>query len=109
MLPVTTPELTPGVVDDRPLALAGIGALFLVGDDEMSRAWLRQNAAMLAQKNAAGLVVNVADTAGLSALRVLAPGVQLAPASGGELARRLQIAHYPVLITDSGLSSQVTP
>ncbi|MBZ7626207.1 DUF2859 domain-containing protein, partial [Klebsiella michiganensis] len=26
-----------------------------------------------------------------------------------ELARRLQIAHYPVLITDTGLTQQVKP
>lgn len=37
------------------------------------------------------------------------PGVSLAPASGSELARRLQIEHYPVLITDTGLTQQVKP
>ncbi|SQA98022.1 integrating conjugative element protein, PFL_4695 family [Cedecea neteri] len=40
MLPVTTPELTPGAVSDRPLQLPGIGALFLVGEDPGSRTWL---------------------------------------------------------------------
>ncbi|WP_249507965.1 DUF2859 domain-containing protein, partial [Escherichia coli] len=33
MLPVSTPEMSPGEVTPRPLQLPGIGALFLVGDD----------------------------------------------------------------------------
>lgn len=31
VLPVETPEMTPGEVDDRVLHLPGIGALYLVG------------------------------------------------------------------------------
>jgi integrating conjugative element protein (TIGR03765 family) len=100
MLPVSTPELTPGVVTSRPLNLPGIGALFLVGDDALSRAWLKGNASRLQQLHAAGMVVNVQTADGLDALRALAPGLVMAPASGSTLARRLQLSHYPVLITD---------
>ncbi|MBH3156876.1 integrating conjugative element protein [Serratia ureilytica] len=109
MLPVATPELTPGDVADRPLQLPGIGALFIVGDDDSSRTWLRANADTLRTKHAAGLVVNISDGAALKALRELAPGIPMAPASGSELARRLQLTHYPVLITDTGLTQQVSP
>ncbi|ELQ9312169.1 integrating conjugative element protein [Serratia marcescens] len=109
MLPVATPALTPGDVADRPLQLPGIGALFIVGDDEASRLWLQTNAEPLKSRHAAGLVVNVSNLPALQALRELAPGVPMAPASGSELARRLQLAHYPVLITDTGLSQQVLP
>ncbi|MEN4605580.1 integrating conjugative element protein [Pantoea agglomerans] len=108
MLPVITPELTPGNVTPRTLQLPGIGALFIIGDDSYSRQWLKQNARQLAAKNAVGLIVNVESMASLEALRDLAPGLQLAPSSGSELARRLQLSHYPVLITDSGLSQEVT-
>lgn len=108
MLPVITPELTPGNVPPRTLQLPGIGALFIIGDDSYSRQWLKQNARQLAARNAAGLIVNVESMASLEALRDLAPGLQLAPSSGSELARRLQLSHYPVLITDSGLSQEVT-
>ena len=55
------------------------------------------------------MIVNVTDMDAVRKLRELAPGVSLAPASGSELARRLQIAHYPVLITDTGLTQQVKP
>ena len=63
----------------------------------------------LAEQHAAGMIVNVTDMDTVRELRELAPGVSLAPASGSELARRLQIAHYPVLITDTGLTQQVKP
>lgn len=109
MLPVLTPELRPGSVPDRPLQLPGIGALFLIGDDDLSREWLKANAGALAEQHAAGMIVNVTDMDAVRELRELAPGVSLAPASGSELARRLQIAHYPVLITDTGLTQQVKP
>ena len=109
MLPVFTPELRPGSMTDRPLQLPGIGALFLVGDDALSREWLKANAGVLAEQHAAGMIVNVTDMAAVRELRELVPGVSLAPASGSELARRLQIAHYPVLITDTGLTQQVRP
>lgn len=107
MLPVITPELSPGDVTPRALQLPGIGALFIIGDDSYSRQWLQQNARQLKARNAAGLIVNVESISSLAALRGLAPGLQLAPSSGSELARRLQLTHYPVLITDSGLSQEV--
>ncbi|MGJ0624642.1 integrating conjugative element protein [Xenorhabdus bovienii] len=109
MLPVKTPELTPGEVVSRPLQLPGIGALFLIGDDPDSRQWLSQHAARLAQLHAVGLVVNVSEMASLQSLRTLAPDILLSPASGSELARRLQLHHYPVLITENALTQQLLP
>ncbi|QCR38670.1 integrating conjugative element protein [Nissabacter sp. SGAir0207] len=109
MLPVITLKLSPGNVTPRALQLPGIGALFIMGDDSYSRQWLQQNAQQLSARNAAGLVVNVESLESLKSLRGLAPGLQLAPSSGSELARRLQLTHYPVLITDSGLSQEVGP
>ncbi|MFG6076864.1 integrating conjugative element protein [Erwinia sp. OPT-41] len=109
MFPVSTPEMTPGAVADRPLQLPGIGALFLIGDDAQSRLWLAENAEALTARHAAGLIVSVDSASAVQSLRDLAPGVPMAPASGSELARRLQLRHYPVLITDTGLSRQVRP
>ncbi|MBD2785319.1 integrating conjugative element protein [Xenorhabdus sp. DI] len=109
MLPVKTPELTPGKVVNRPLQLPGIGALFLIGDDPDSRQWLSQHAARLKALHAVGLAVNVSEMAGLQSLRASAPDLLLSPASGTELARRLQLQHYPVLITESALTQQLSP
>ncbi|KDY80305.1 integrating conjugative element, PFL_4695 family domain protein [Escherichia coli 2-474-04_S1_C1] len=109
MFPISTPEMTPGTVEDRPMQLPGIGALFLIGDDEQSRYWLGGNAQALIARHAAGMIVSVDSASAVESLRDLAPGVPMAPASGSELARRLQLRHYPVLITDTGLSRQVRP
>nr|WP_244323740.1 integrating conjugative element protein [Mixta intestinalis] len=109
MFPISTPEMTPGAVEDRPLQLPGIGALFLIGDDVQSRVWLAENAKALTTRHAAGLIVSVDSASAVESLRDLAPGVPMVPASGSELARRLQLRHYPVLITDTGLSRQVQP
>ncbi|MBS9435070.1 integrating conjugative element protein [Photorhabdus hainanensis] len=107
MLPVETPELSPGSVDARPLQLPGMGALFMIGDDALSKQWLKKNLVGLRKKQAVGLLVSVRDKAQLDELRQLAEGLVLAPASGSDLARRLNLRHYPVLITDTGLTQQV--
>ena len=103
MLPVRSTQLSPGEVRRRVIRAPGLTALFLIGDDERSRAWLRQRHAALRELGAVGLVVNVESMAALTALRRLAPGLTLSPASGDDLAHRLGLRHYPVLITATGV------
>lgn len=104
MLPVSTPEMTPGRVEKRRCELTGMTPVFLVGDDALSRTWLEQRRADLQRLHATGLVVNVSDNAALLELQVRVPGVMLLPASGSDIARRLHLKNYPVLITADGLS-----
>ncbi|WP_413243636.1 integrating conjugative element protein [Salmonella enterica] len=104
MLPVTTPEMSAGKVVSRELHLAGMTPVFLVGDDALSREWLTLRRDELKRLHATGLVVNVSDKSALSALQQMIPGVTLLPASASEIARRLQLSHYPVLITATGLA-----
>ncbi|EBZ2007288.1 integrating conjugative element protein [Salmonella enterica subsp. enterica serovar Newport] len=104
MLPVSTPEMTPGRVENRRSELTGMAPVFLVGDDALSRRWLEQRRGDLQQLHATGLVVNVTDGTALRDLQTLAPGLTLLPASASDIARRLGLAHYPVLITADGLS-----
>jgi integrating conjugative element protein (TIGR03765 family) len=108
MLPVRSMRLAPGVVQRRllpatPGAIPGVKPLFLVGDDAHSRAWLQQHQAALRALQAVGLVVNVESMDALRALRRVAPGLILSPVCGDELAQRLDLRHYPVLITSSGI------
>lgn len=103
MLPVRSANLSPGDVPRRVIRAPGLTPLFLVGDDARSLAWLRQRHAALRELGAVGLVVNVESTAALVELRRLAPGLTLAPASGDDLAQRLGLRHYPVLITATGI------
>lgn len=108
VLPVATPELTPGMVEPRALKLPGIGALFVIGEDGQSQEWLSRNAELLSRRGAVGMVVNVSSSASLQQLRQIAPALQLAPVSSSDLARRLKLEHYPVLITEHSLSQQVS-
>ena len=96
-------ELSPGEVQHRVIRAPGLRPLFLIGDDERSRAWLQQRQAALRELGAVGLVVNVESAAALAELRRLAAGLILSPASGDDLAQRLGLRHYPVLITSTGV------
>ncbi|MFP1824539.1 integrating conjugative element protein [Lonsdalea quercina] len=104
VFPVRSPRLHPGSVIARQLSLPGMTPLFLIGDDPLSAQWLDKNKARLKSLNATGLVVSVASTERFRALRENADGLALLPVSGDDLAQRLQLATYPVLITASGLS-----
>ncbi len=103
MLPVRSVWLSPGEEPRRVIRAPGLSPLFLVGDDDRSRAWLRQRHKILRELHAVGLVVNVTTPEALAALRRLAPGLMLSPASGDDLAQRLRLRHYPVLITATGI------
>jgi integrating conjugative element protein (TIGR03765 family) len=103
MLPVRSTSLTPGAVERRLLSAAGLPAFFLIGDDAHSRTWLKQRLAALIKLNAVGLVVNVESKVALDNLRQVATGLTLTPVSADDLAQRLNLKHYPVLITASSL------
>lgn len=103
MLPVRSPSLTPGTVARRVIEAPGLRPFFLVGDDDVSHAWLRRQATLLRERGAAGLVVNVETADGLARLRALLPGVPLSPVAADDLAERLGVRHYPVLITSTGI------
>lgn len=97
MLPVRSQRLTPGEASTRALQAPGLSTLFLIGDDEYSRHWLRQQR-RLKEQRAIGLVVNVDTATALAELRRLAPDLTLIPTSGDDLAQRLGLHHYPVLL-----------
>ncbi|MCO8310955.1 integrating conjugative element protein [Pseudomonas mandelii] len=103
ILPVRSAHLSPGKLTSRALNMPGLRPFFLVGDDPQSLAWLRQRAAELEEMGAAGLVVEVADTEALARIRAVAPGITILPVTGNDIATRLQIEHYPVLITATSL------
>lgn len=104
VFPVRTPELSPGRQAARALDLPGMPPVFIIGDDELSRRWLVSRRDQLKQDNATGYVVNVATEAAWQALQALAAGLTLLPVSGSDLAARLRFSHYPVLISERGLT-----
>ncbi|CAM8846115.1 Integrating conjugative element protein [Burkholderia pseudomallei] len=103
LLPVHSARLTPGRVTPRTLRAPGLSPFFLIGDDRPSRAWLHAHDDALRAMGAIGLVVNVDSADGLAALRRDAPGLTLVPTSGDDIATRLGLSHYPVLVTATGI------
>lgn len=103
ILPVRSSHLSPGPITPRALNMPGLRPFFLVGEDPQSLIWLRQRAAELEEMGAAGLAVEVTDTEALARIRAAAPGITILPVNGNDIATRLQIEHYPVLITATSL------
>lgn len=103
LLPVRSVRLSPGRVDPRVIHVPGLTPLFLIGDDPESRQWLQKRIGVLHSLNAAGLVVHVESEPALKSLRQAARGLTLTPTSGDDLAQRLNLQHYPVLITATGI------
>ncbi|MEE5086729.1 integrating conjugative element protein [Pseudomonas alliivorans] len=103
ILPVRSSHLSPGQITSRALNMPGLRPFFLVGEDPQSLAWLRQRAAELHEMGAAGLAVEVADTEALARIRTAGPNLTILPINGNDIATRLQIEHYPVLITATSL------
>jgi len=103
MLPVRSEKLSPGGVSFRAIQASGLTPFFLIGDDELSKRWLIQRKDTLLQLNAVGFVVNIESKPALEQLRTLTPNLTLVPVSGDDIAQRLQLEHYPVLITSSSI------
>lgn len=103
MLPVRSELLTPGKVESVNIQAFGMTPIFLIGDDPLSKQWLANNKAKLVQLRANGMVVNVKSANGLANLKAIVPELQLAPIAGDDIAKRLGLKHYPVLITASSI------
>ncbi|WP_435633453.1 integrating conjugative element protein [Carnimonas bestiolae] len=104
MLPVSSEHLTPGRVSPQRLQLPrGFQPFFIVGNDGLSVRWLEQRGEALREMHAVGLIVNVASTQELEALKHVGGNLEMHPVKGDDLAQRLRISHYPVLISAQGL------
>lgn len=101
--PVETPELRPGTVQGRVINAPGLQPMFLIGDDQLSQTWLSQKLQDLQRLQAVGLLVNVASADRLEVVRRWAPGLQVMPVPASDIAIRLGLQHYPVLITSTTL------
>jgi integrating conjugative element protein (TIGR03765 family) len=102
-LPVHSAHLTPGPVTQRVIQAPGLTPFFLAGDDPRSREWIHLHLATLRQLAAVGFIVQVDSVNALGTLRTLASGLTLVPASADDLATRLQLSHYPALVTATGI------
>ncbi|UYZ83091.1 integrating conjugative element protein [Entomomonas sp. E2T0] len=104
MLPIISDKLSPGKVEPRVINANGlIRPFFMIGDDDLSVAWLKERVVALEKLQAVGLVVNVKTNSSLNQLKKLAPNLMILPVSGDDIADRLALSHYPVLITATAI------
>lgn len=104
LLPVVSHKWALGKVTPQKLDLPGAIPVFLIGADDHSRQWLRENKDKLVQLNAVGLVINVNNVDEMNTLRHIVPELTLMPSPADTLAERLGIYHYPLLLTAEGIS-----
>jgi len=97
--PVRSDRLTLGTMRGRVINAPGLQPMFVIGDDSISRMWLTRHEARLQQLQAVGIVVNVASAERFAKVRGWAAGLEMMPASADDLAERLGVSHYPLLIT----------
>ena len=103
VLPIHSSQLSPGPITRRVLDIPGMTPLFLVGQDLLSVQWLTEHAPALQALGASGLAVEVTDSDALQRIQATAPELPIWPVSGDDIAARLQLEHYPVLITPTAL------
>lgn len=101
--PVRSAQLSPGTVQGRVINAPGLQPVFLVGDDPLSRSWLLQRRDQLQQLQAMGLAINVASDERLAEIRRWAGNLQVLPTPADDLAARLGLRHYPVLLTPTAI------
>lgn len=95
-----TPEISLGRVKKRKVNLPFLAApFFLIGTDNTSIAWVTKHAKALQRAGAKGLIINSRSPRELKLAMQAGQGLDIAPASGSELAKRFNLKHYPVLIT----------
>ncbi|WP_122339483.1 integrating conjugative element protein [Pseudomonas caricapapayae] len=103
MLPILSPSISPGQVLSRQINAPGLRPFFIVGDDDLSRAWLVSRKDALVAMGAVGMVVNVQTVNELQTLRQLGTGLTMLPTPGGDVAKRLALDHYPALVTSQSI------
>lgn len=102
-LPITTPSMQPGTVSPNAKAMRYLQQpLFLVGSDQISKDWLTKKRDSLIAMGAIGLLIEAKDLEDIETMLALAEGLRLVPASAEDLAVRLGLTHYPVLLSKEG-------
>ena len=111
LLPIRSPELTPGVVSVGAaskkalsrLALGNARPFFLVGSDALSQRWLGSRKTELLRLGAVGMLIQAETEADVRRIAELGQGLSITLGSATDIAKALGIVHYPVLISSRGL------
>lgn len=102
--PISSSKMQPGNFKRRAMNIVGLQPFFIIGFDEYSINWLNQRKKYLSQmNNVVGLVVNVENEKQLEQLKQIIPNILLTALPGDDIADRLGVYTYPVLVTATGI------
>lgn len=100
LLPVKS-KASAGLVSRHHVTFAGFSnAIFIIGDDPVSKQWLNEHTEELQQLHALGFITNIKSARTLDELQTVS-GLPLLPANVDDLMKVLGASHYP-LISDKG-------
>ncbi|TAL60406.1 MAG: integrating conjugative element protein [Legionella sp.] len=71
-------------------------SIFIIGDDALSRQWLKEHTKELEEKNALGFITNIESSSSLKALQELT-NAPLIPANVDDLLALFKESHYPLI------------
>lgn len=103
VLPVRSARLSPGPVLPRTLRLPRHDAVVPGWAGPCFRGVAVAARQALQDLGANGLAVEVDNVQALRRIQTAAPGLNIWPVSGDDIAERLELDHYPVLITPTNL------
>lgn len=96
---VVTKSLSPGFVKSKNISEPQLSQpIFIVGDDNLSKKWLKKYSSQLNKLHALGIIVNTSGSRQTSEISKKYH-VVLLPIKGTELSNRFHLKHYPVLIS----------
>lgn len=104
ILPIRTLTMNPGKVTPASHHLTHFQVpLFIFGADPLSKEWLKSRRQELIELNAVGMLVQAETEQDLRDMNALTEGLWVFPASGDDIAKELDLYHYPALISKIGI------
>lgn len=106
MLPIHTPEMSPGRLKQAHLArdyAAMSFPVFVIGNDTLSKQWLAGNAPYLKKHKAIGLLIQLDTMAEYDEIKSLGGGLPIIPTYGAQLGQQLQLNRYPFYVDQTGV------
>ncbi|MBY0378202.1 MAG: integrating conjugative element protein [Gammaproteobacteria bacterium] len=98
--PVDSVMLTPGGVESHVIDVQLMQPIFIVGDDDRSKAWLKKYQEKLIALQAKGFVVNVKSADAMKTFQSQFPTLPMLAIPGDAVAQWLGLSHYPALISN---------
>jgi len=106
MLPIRTPEMSPGRLRQSHLKrdyAAMSFPVFVIGNDGLSRQWLADNAQYLKKHKAIGLLIQLDTMTEYDEIKRLGDGLPIIPTYGAQMGQQLQLDRYPFYVDQTGV------